>query len=134
MPPRRNSDGRPAFFRNRRGILTRPNRSQSAATPLHHTTTATTQSQHPQQQHHQPRTSFYGMDFDIEEYMIMEAIRLSLQDQEAVRARNAAQGNTNESNGGVTSSSSEDNPATTTTTTGTTTPASDASNNNSTTR
>ncbi|KAJ8655003.1 hypothetical protein O0I10_009399 [Lichtheimia ornata] len=134
VPPRRNSDGRPAFFRNRRGILTRPNRSQSAATPLHHTTTATTQSQHPQQQHHQPRTSFYGMDFDIEEYMIMEAIRLSLQDQEAVRARNAAQGNTNESNGGVTSSSSEDNPATTTTTTGTTTPASDASNNNSTTR
>lgn len=105
VPPRRNSDGRPAFFRNRRGILTRPNRSQSAATPLHTPPTTTQQQQ---------RTSYYGMDFDIEEYMIMEAIRLSLQDQEAVRAtRNAAQGNTNqEANDGVTLS--EDNPATTT--------------------
>ncbi|KAI7874805.1 hypothetical protein K492DRAFT_174109 [Lichtheimia hyalospora FSU 10163] len=118
VPPRRNSDGRPAFFRNRRGILTRPNRSQSAATPLHHTTT---QSNHPP--HQQQRTSYYGMDFDIEEYMIMEAIRLSLQDQEAARTRNAADGNTDEANG-VTLS--EDNPVTT----GTVTPTSDANNNN----
>ncbi|KAI9315372.1 hypothetical protein BX666DRAFT_394915 [Dichotomocladium elegans] len=73
--PRRNSDTRSGLFRTRRS--TRPHRSASAAVPPHLPLDTVYQQQ-----------IGHGMDFDVEEYLIMEAVRLSLQDQEDLRRRN----------------------------------------------